>query len=807
MPVEKALAYRQRYPDSLGRTAVLLFVLLAAVYLASYSGLFHSVDELPVVALTQNMVQRGALDINQLVWAQDSTPNYLGSYGADDNLYSKRGLGMTLAAVPFYCAGQWLPGVGAARAALLTNGLVTALTAVLLFLYIVELGYRLETGLLVALSYGLGSIAWVYARYLFTEPLAALGLTGTAYFLLRRQSRLAPWDAALGGAALGLAVMARAEYLLALPFFLAYLGGVRRTSDVRRTLVPFLLPLALAGFAILVYNWVRSGSFLETGYSAELIFSTPLLEGLGGFLFSPGRSIFLYCPVVLAGLGGMSLLLKERRREAWLIGALSLAFLLLYSVWHSWHGGWSWGPRLLLPILPLLLVPVAPLWERGRASGSRLAVGGLALLVGFSIAVQIPGVAVDFSRYLKELLEIDPSPWAPISDPRYTPLIGHLQLLWRGALDLAWVRDGAVQWALLLPAAGLAVVASAALLWELQAKPPAGDNPAGGWRSRASSITLLLPLIAWWMLQGSYSGGYSAYEKMNRQVIARLDGATRPRDVLIIDFQPFSPLFETTVFFLNHYHISTPYYAWVRTGDPRGGTPERRQETLQAIGGRYERAWLLLPDTLQGDTASATERWFAEHAFKFRHDWFDASTRLALYSLPSPGSAPPRRAVGADFGPGIILRSYALAVRGPGDARRESGAALPGDALQLALFWQSEVQTGFDLVVFVQLLDERGEMRVGRDSRPVDDMRPTPSWRVGEEIEDHHALLLPEDIPPGTYRLIVGLYDPLSQQRAPVVDDSGAIVGDATTLTEIKIGATQLGRNEKGRKADDRNGN
>jgi hypothetical protein len=778
------LTYRRRYSGGLWRTAVLLFVLLAAVYLASYSGIFHSIDELPIVALTQNLVQRGELDINQLVWAQDSTPNALGSYGPDDNLYSKRGLGMTLAAGPFYWAGQWLPRVGAARAALLTNSLVTALTAVLLFLYVVELGYRPGTGLLVALGYGLGSIAWVYARYLFAEPLAALGLIGTAYFLLRRRQRLSAWDAALGGAALGLAVITRAEYLLALPFFLAYLGaGSRRSRPV-----PFLLSLAVVVAIIPVYNWLRFGSFLETGYSAELIFSTPLLEGLGGFLFSPGRSIFLYCPIVLAGLGGMFLLLKEHRREGWLIGVLSLAFLLFYSAWHSWHGGWSWGPRLLLPVLPLLLVPVAPLWEWGRASGSRLLVVGLALLAGFSVAVQVPGVAVDFSRYLKELMEADLSQWAPILDPRYTPLIGHLKLLWRGDFDLAWVRNGAVQWELLLPAVGLVIAASAALLWELPVEPPAGLQPAGGWRVSSLLPLLALPLVAWWTLRGSYAGDYSAHEKMNRQVITHLAGVTRPRDVLILDFRPFAPLFETTTFFLNHYHSSTPYYAWVRTGDPRGGTVERRQQTLQAISERYERAWLLLPSTLQGDPDSPTEKWFAEHAFKFRHDWFDVSTRLALYSLPSPGSIPPQRAVGANFGPGIILRGYALAVRGPGDARREDPYhAVPGDALQLTLLWQSEVRTSFDLVVFVQLLDERGEMRVGRDSRPVDDMRPTPSWQVGEEVEDHHGLLLPEDIPPGIYKLVAGLYDPVSQRRAPVFDDSGAMVGDVATLTEIEI--------------------
>jgi hypothetical protein len=47
-------------------------------------------------------------------------------------------------------------------------------------------------------------------------------------------------------------------------------------------------------------------------------------------------------------------------------------------------------------------------------------------------------------------------------------------------------------------------------------------------------------------------------------------------------------------------------------------------------------------------------------------------------------------------------------------------------------------------------------------------MRPTRSWRPGEEIVDRYGILLPETLGAGEYRLAVGLYDPATGQRLAV---------------------------------------
>ena len=77
---------------------------------------------------------------------------------------------------------------------------------------------------------------------------------------------------------------------------------------------PILVAILLVG----AYNAVRFGSPAETGYGETAqAFTTPLYIGLYGLLLSPGKSVFLYAPILLAAIFGWFPL---RRRHAALAG-------------------------------------------------------------------------------------------------------------------------------------------------------------------------------------------------------------------------------------------------------------------------------------------------------------------------------------------------------------------------------------------------------------------------------------------------------------------------------------------------------
>jgi hypothetical protein len=89
----------------------------------------------------------------------------------------------------------------------------------------------------------------------------------------------------------------------------------------------------------------------------------------------------------------------------------------------------------------------------------------------------------------------------------------------------------------------------------------------------------------------------------------------------------------------------------------------------------------------------------------------------------------------------------------------------PGEALTLDLAWQALAETEISYRVFVHLRDAAGAVRAQADGVPVGWTRPTTGWLPGEYLLDSYSLTVPTQLEPGTYDLVVGLYDPATGQR------------------------------------------
>ena len=107
--------------------------------------------------------------------------------------------------------------------------------------------------------------------------------------------------------------------------------------------------------------------------------------------------------------------------------------------------------------------------------------------------------------------------------------------------------------------------------------------------------------------------------------------------------------------------------------------------------------------------------------------------------------------------------------------------------LTLTLFWQAEGASAVPYAVSVQLLDESGMLRVQHDQQPGDGAFPTTSWVQGEVLSDTYQLELPADLRPGSYRLIVRMYDPTTLAVLPATGADGGLAGDSLTLATVEI--------------------
>jgi hypothetical protein len=233
----------------------------------------------------------------------------------------------------------------------------------------------------------------------------------------------------------------------------------RAERDLPRVLGYGALGVLPGALAFLLYNQARYGSPLVLGYDigrdGSIGFGTPLLAGLHGLLFSPGKSVFLYAPLLLLAVPGALRMARERRRELYVLALPVLFTLLAAARWWAWSGDVAWGPRLLVPVLPLAFVPA--LFALPGPSRVRRAL--FAALCALGLYVGFLGVAFRPFQYVAVAQEAtrvtlgkgDPGKMrdVPITlhhVPELSPLVGHHWLLGRALAGEGWDADSDYPW-------------------------------------------------------------------------------------------------------------------------------------------------------------------------------------------------------------------------------------------------------------------------------------------------------------------------------------------------------------------------
>jgi hypothetical protein len=92
-----------------------------------------------------------------------------------------------------------------------------------------------------------------------------------------------------------------------------------------------------------------------------------------------------------------------------------------------------------------------------------------------------------------------------------------------------------------------------------------------------------------------------------------------------------------------------------------------------------------------------------------------------------------------------------------------------------------------DYKVFVHLLDPATEVIVAQDdAMPRQNQYPTSWWAEGEVVSDEITLSL-KDVPPGRYRLALGVYDPQTMDRLAAVGPDGTLVANDRVVLDEEV--------------------
>jgi hypothetical protein len=93
--------------------------------------------------------------------------------------------------------------------------------------------------------------------------------------------------------------------------------------------------------------------------------------------------------------------------------------------------------------------------------------------------------------------------------------------------------------------------------------------------------------------------------------------------------------------------------------------------------------------------------------------------------------------------------------------------------IELTLYWQATREMTASLTVFTHVEGEQRRVWGQHDGPPVSGLKPTDRWLTGEVVADQHVLTFDPSMPPGKYRLVIGMYDPVTLTRLPAFDQNG----------------------------------
>lgn len=351
------------------RTTTHLFIFLLCIYALTAGGHYGG-DGFWNYLTAQSLIRDGDLVISDETFTLPEMQKHYDAITSSGRQYSKYGPGLPLAEIPFYTVGRLLtsifPNIPADYLTMfttsMTNVVISALWVIFFFFILQSFNYTPSTTKWLTGAFALGTMVFPYSGYGYPEPLVGLGLLIATHALIKRSP-----SPILAGIGFAIALLTKFYTLVLLPIPILYL---QRTQYTPSRIAIFLSPIIAACLLIAYHNHLRYGDILHTGYHLDTLaqkggylafIPTQFFTAFYGLLFSTGRGLIFFFPLIcLLPIAYSKFKLSHPNEAHLFLGFILMLFVLLLPM-VDWHGGSSWGPRYLLPIIPFCIFPLGAL--------------------------------------------------------------------------------------------------------------------------------------------------------------------------------------------------------------------------------------------------------------------------------------------------------------------------------------------------------------------------------------------------------------------------------------------------------------
>ena len=290
-----------------------------------------------------------------------------------------------------------------------TNMAFTTFLAVVFVLYAQTLGISRKSAYIASLITIFATNLFPLSKFSFPHMLF-ISFMFFAFYCVKRFSQtrhikfLVSAGVGFGIAAVGYNM----SYLLVAPALLVYLLLLNVKNKKLWAMVGILIVSGIVKYESLIMG------------TLQVLDGRTIVEGLWGFLLSPGKSIFLYSPPLLILLFFWHKYSPKRLVPELISFSLLVAtYLLFYASArlradaYIWHGGMAWGPRYVALLIPFAMLFVFHIVRRVHRS-VKFFIWYPLVMIG--LFVQILGTT---SSYLLQYRNLP-----------YNIFIGPLELIW-----------------------------------------------------------------------------------------------------------------------------------------------------------------------------------------------------------------------------------------------------------------------------------------------------------------------------------------------------------------------------------------
>jgi len=275
-----------------------------------------------------------------------------------------------------------------------TASVMVALTAVLLHRIVLTLPQPWatpRTALVTALVFAFGSMAWSVGSRALWQQTASMLFIAAAVVALQRLERRPRWGLLLG-LWLTLAVVMRPTNAILFALIALWVLWRRRSAFLPAVGGAAIVAVPFAAFSFSQYGTVLPAYYLPTRMVSTGVYE--LAESIAVNLVSPSRGLLFFAPVLVIAAIGVVLRLRGKT-----FTSVDLVFILAFACqfvviarFGSTHG-FTFGPRLMLDTLPLLMILAVPALSRlahprretGAAATALVAAVGLLVAAGFFV--------------------------------------------------------------------------------------------------------------------------------------------------------------------------------------------------------------------------------------------------------------------------------------------------------------------------------------------------------------------------------------------------------------------------------------